>query len=170
MIGIVKLWMPKIGWHVEFVIVENVNPGRIHHKMNLYLWLRLGYAEVTLSEHLVNIMRNRWTFRIIPVDFLKTSKDIWFGLKVLDTKGCLAYWFDDCGEVWILVGSIIRWTSLVTTPLYTLWSRFDQHQRNITGEHHEKQVNILDHSSWSLVIFNWKLWMQKVGWYVEIAI
>ena len=81
LIGIVKLWMPKIGWHVEFVIVENVNPGRIHHKVNLYLWLRLGYAVVTLSEHLVNIMRNRCTFCIIPVDLLKTSKDIWFGFE-----------------------------------------------------------------------------------------
>ena len=81
LIGIVKLWMPKIGWHVEFVIVKNVNPGRIHHKVNLYLWLRLGYAEATLSEHLVNIMRNRWTFCIIPVDLLKTSKDIWFGFE-----------------------------------------------------------------------------------------
>ena len=95
LIGIVKLWMPKIGWHVEFVIVENVNPGRIHHKVNLYLWLRLGYAVVTLSEHLVNIMRNRCTFCIIPVDLLKTSKDIWFGFEsswYQRLSGILIWW------------------------------------------------------------------------------
>ena len=69
--GIVKLWLQSIGWHVEFVIVENVNPGRIHHKVNFFLWLRPEYALVTLSEHLVNIMRNRWTFWIIPVDLFK---------------------------------------------------------------------------------------------------
>ena len=63
--------MQNFGWHVEFVIVENVDPGRIYHKGIFFLWLRPVYAEVTLREHLVNIMRNRWAFGIIPVDLFK---------------------------------------------------------------------------------------------------